>query len=79
MLLHGSSIARYSALFRKKHYNEIVSKTSKNDLKNFDFTKRPWWQWASIGVSDVAGGFAGTIATGIGASGLANTLIKDGK
>lgn len=79
MLLHGSSIARYSALFWKEHFNEIVFKTSKNDLKTSSFVKKKWWQWAIIGVSDVAGGILGTIGTGISASGLANTLIKEAK
>lgn len=44
--------------------------------------KRKWWQWAIIGVADVGGTFGGggvNIATGVSASGLANTLIKEEK
>lgn len=39
-----------------------------------------WWQWLIIGASDVAVGVAGggafSVSGAVGASGLANTLIK---
>lgn len=79
MLLSGASVARHSSLLWMIRYNQNLSKKSTNDFKIITPVVRRWWEWAAIGVADVAGTIIGTIGTGISASSLTNTLIKDAK
>lgn len=79
-ILKATSVARYSTFLWGNYYYDNMSLKSLNSKMTANDGMTTWWQWLIIGASDVAGGVAGggafSVSGAVGASGLANTLIK---
>lgn len=77
ILLSSTSVARNSSCFWQNYYN------SRHVARDGEAKGgRKWWQWAIVGVADVAGTFLGggaNVGTGIAASGVAHTYTDPEK
>lgn len=77
LLLSSTSVARNSSCFWNNYYN--TGNRASSQTQDGVVMKRKWWQWAIVAVADVGGTMAGTVTTGIAASGAAYTYTDPDK
>lgn len=77
LLLYSTSVARNSSCFWNNYYN--TGNRASSQTQDGVSMKRKWWQWVIVAAADVGGTMAGTVATGISASGAAHTYTDPDK
>ena len=91
VVLAGTSTLRHSLAFWEEELQIestpylCTSNSKYNGFRIQQAARKKWWHWVIIGVADALGGIAGgslggggaIVSGAVGASRLANTLIKD--